>query len=107
MGLGVVPAALAADGTCRGAYEVGWVYDPVGYYWDRDDYDARFDEGYGTGDRVTVILNLDANTVAFRKNDVDAGSQKDIAHGYSSEAAFRFAFEAYYNRIAVTIVKKE
>lgn len=42
---------------------------------------------YGEGDVVTVRLDLDSNTVAFRKNGEDVGSPQSIEHD-----AYYFAF---------------
>lgn len=105
MALGVVPAAMASstDVACN----VGYMCDVFGDYWNRGaivrDADDLLFAGYGTGDFITVCLNLDAKTVAFRKNGADVGAPQSIAE---EGGAFHFAFESEDKSEPVTIVEE-
>lgn len=78
---------------------VSYVYHANGEYYASRKCD-EFGVQYGTGDEITVVADLDANTVAFRKNGVDVGSPHDIAPG----EAYQFLFDAQEAGDAVTIV---
>lgn len=75
----------------------GCVYYSFGEYHSKD----------GVGDMITVRLDLDANTVAFRKNGIGttAGSAQNIARGY--EPPFHFAFKAQTKGDAAEIVEMD
>ena len=85
--------AAPDDGKC---YEL----DHRGGYWAGSAHVGKnLDVRYGTGDEVTVRLDLGTNTVAFRVNGEDAGSPQPIPHG-----AYHFSFSATDEGISATIV---
>lgn len=103
MGLGVVPVAHSL---CMGWY--GWLegYELStngGYYAASEQPTADFGVAarYGTGDEVTVRLDLDANTVTFIKNGVDVGSPQDVPN-----EPYYFMFDSATDSDVVTIVEK-
>lgn len=60
---------------------------------------TSFQVNYREGDAVTVIMDFDANTVAFCKNGKAAmGSPQSIPH-----EAYYFAFDANYGQLSATI----
>lgn len=97
IGLGVATSATSGNGIPGYAYcSHGWFARPVTL--------GTTLEGYTKGDIVAVRLDLDANTVAFRKNGKEVTPpEKILPHG----AAYRFAFVAYCEGDAVTIVEGE
>lgn len=101
VGFGVVPASKVSH-TRFGAGSVGYVYFSIGGYWARSRRQKTFDVAYGTGDLVTVCLDLDAHTVTFRKNGETVGSAQKIAR---EEDAYYFAFTAYTGGQKVSIVE--
>lgn len=96
--LGVVPVAKAS--ITGSTYGLGYMYGSNGRFNAPGHVVSSFDVPYGSGDLVTVRLNLGANTVAFRLNGADVGVAQKIAPG----DAYYFAFEADYEGDAVTIV---
>lgn len=85
--LGVVPAAEVAKVSSGGANVIryGYVCDSWGNFYATVPYfdpTPVDDFGFGIeiGDEITVRLNLDASTVAFRKNEHILGT-KNIAPG--------------------------
>lgn len=102
IGVGVVAAADAYYTATRSASENGYVYGSNGCYFAKSyGLTRRFGTLYGTGDVVTVRLDLDADTVAFQKNGVDIdGARQRIAHD-----EYCFAFEARSEGNAVAIVR--
>lgn len=104
--LGVVSAAKASD--AGDAVFAGFMYDSSGCYYRQGCLVLRF-PAYGTGDRITVRLDLDASTVAFRKNGVDCerfGADVRSVQNITPGEAFQFAFDAIQNPSAVTIVEE-
>lgn len=100
--IGVVPAAKASH--ARSAYTVGCVYYSNGNYHALGKWvPSIVGASYGAGDLVTARLDLPANTIAFRKNGADVGTPQKIAPG----DAYHFAFEAWCEDDAVTIVEEE
>lgn len=114
--LGVVPASRASQAWKGGrASHVGCTYGSNGRLyrqgseirdwspWSRYQYVAkRFqDREYGVGDEITVRLDLDAFTVAFRKNGATTGGYSPIQ---IARDKYHFAFDAAVGGDAVTIV---
>lgn len=101
MGLGIVPVAQVA--TTGGGYEVGYVYFSDGTLWMRTRRTSYWqdDAKFGTSDAITVCLDFEAHTVAFRKNNKAVGRPQKIARG----EAFHFAFDSYYKGDAVTLLE--
>lgn len=60
-------------------------------------------DGYVPGDAITVRLNLNTNTVAFRKNTEKVGPPQKL----DDDAAYQFAFDGYTAGDAVTIIEAE
>lgn len=60
---------------------------------------------YGTGDLITVRVDLDEHTLSFRMNGTDVGSPQKIAHAADGDV-YHFAFDASYVGTAVTIVEE-
>lgn len=82
-----------------GAEELGYMlYDNGWYFAKSDDFKEAFGVAYGEGDALTVCLDLDANTIAFRKNGVLLSPQA-IEHD-----AYYFALDTIAQGDAVTIV---
>lgn len=82
------------------------MYTSDGYYTAPGfDVSSKYrDSVYGSDDLITVRLDLDANTVTFRKNGVGAvGSPREIAHG----DAYQIVFQARSKGDAATIVEDE
>lgn len=57
---------------------------------------------YMAGDTVTVRVDLEVNTISFKKNGANAGTPQDIPH-----KSYYYAFESYSRNQAVTIVERE
>lgn len=76
-------------------------YSNVGCYWTMGQCRSagRLGGSYGGGDEITVVLDLNRKTVAFRKNGKDIGTTKDIR----GDCAYKFAIEARHST-TVTIV---
>lgn len=96
--LGVIPASAASSkgpGTL-----IGYEFRSNGdYYATRcDGATARFGKGYGSGDAVTICLDLDSDTVAVRVNGEAAGDPQKIPH-----CAYYFEFDTYSKGAAATI----
>lgn len=74
-----------------------------GSYGMDDGYFRDLGEGavYGAGDVITVLLNIDASTVTFRKNGASVGPPQAIA---PLPIYYYFAFRAGYVGDAATIV---
>lgn len=90
VGVGVIPVSKASS--TDGAEELGYMlYNNGGYYAKNVVADSiRRKVSYGEGDTITVRLDLDSNTIVFRKNDDEAiGSPQAIAHD-----AYYFAFDS-------------
>lgn len=71
--------------------------------------DYQWASMYGTGDVITVRLDLHDATVSFRKNDNVLQPLKSIATHVEGEdngegAAYHFVFNAIQQQAAVTIV---
>lgn len=103
--VGAVTASKVSDGQYsyfRWAGCVGYVYCASGNVYAEKGYPltTKFDE-YDTGDNITVQLDVDASTVAFRKNGTDAGAPQKITHG----EAYYFAFDSETEGDAVTITE--
>lgn len=98
--LGAVPAAKASH--IDWARKVGYVYHSSGNYYEKKGAPptAKF-PSYRTGDTIAVRLDLDASTIAFRKNGKDVSTDMKIAHG----EAYYFAFDSIKGDDAVTIVE--
>lgn len=129
IGLGIAPVARGASSIAGGgggqgsfgANDVGYVYysgkaapgrtviatlakcvvaDGEYYGQTSNRLIRTFGAGYDTGDTITVILDVEATTVAFRKNGTTV-----FAHEIASAAAFQFAFDACKTGAAVTILE--
>lgn len=98
--LGVAPASKVS--ATNDVWAVGsYMYSTSGSYWEKGRCRGSKIGAYGAvGDVVTVRLNLDALTVAFRLNGADVGSPQSIS---PDEAGYHFAFEAWSEGNAVTI----
>lgn len=79
-----------------------FVYYPSGNFYAKTSWRTATFAEYGTGDTITVRLDLDGSTVAFRKNDVDVGTPQEITH---IEDAYYFAFSWSREGNGVTIVE--
>lgn len=97
--IGVLPTVEQSNSDR--AYELGYVLDSDGQYWSRDSRATRVD-GYGSGDALTVTLDLGAKTIAFRKNK-DRSIALPPQEISSSAAPYYFVFEARFEGDAVTI----
>lgn len=98
---GAVPVDKASFRESSSVF-VAYVWSSSGAYFAQSGWSetANFGVKFKKGDRITVRLDIDANTVAFRKNGVDVGSPQDIASG-----AYNFLFEAEWSGDRVTIVE--
>lgn len=101
-GLGVVPESKAV--TYGSGYDTGYCYDSNGDYFSADvspHAATRFSDRhmYGNGDDMTVRLDLEENTITFRKNSETVGEPQDIPN-----TAYHFMFDAAWAS-RVTIVK--
>lgn len=101
IGFGLVTVAMALS--TEAAASVGYVKAFDGAYFALHD-SVRFKKvdggiGYKAGDIVTVRLDFDNSTVAFRKNCIGIGSPQKIAPANT----LLCAFEVYYQDNAATI----
>lgn len=91
--LGVVPASKAASGSDW--FGRRYMYSSLGDFYG----EIRFGNGYRAGDRITVRLDLTANTVDFRRNGADVRYPRASLHAgprplVDRDEAYHFAFEA-------------
>lgn len=76
-GVGAVPLSAGYMPYCRDVTAGYMLYSEGVYRARSSDFwepTARFGASYGAGDKITVIVDLVANTVAFRKNGVEGAS---------------------------------
>lgn len=99
--LGVILASRASS--VDRALNVGPMYYSSGFYYGADCCAPNVGGGFHSGDVVTVRLDLDANTIAFRVNGAGTVPPQEIARG----DAYHFAFAAGGKGNAVTIVECE
>lgn len=106
--LGVIPCRWVSKASKIGsARSVGYIlYSSRGYYAPPGScVHEWFGPGFGVGDAVTVRLDLEVNTVAFRKNGADIESPQEIQRG--AEEEYCFVVEACGGGVAVTIIEIE
>lgn len=105
VGLGVVPAANTAS--TGPAWNVGYMFYSSGSYyakrnWPIADYGGV---GFDTGDTIAVRLDLDTNTITFRKNGADVAAPEKMVSPKSHEREYYLAFDAEAKGSAVTIIE--
>lgn len=83
-------------------FKVAYEYSTDGYYRRCNREEVRL-KSYDAGDEVTVRLDVDAGTVAFRKNGDHPllGSPRQMPPGQ----AYHFSFDTYKAGECVTIVE--
>lgn len=121
LGVALVAKASSVSNTNRAGYMYYW---RGSYFVPNIGYETNLGEAFGASDEITVggillgvdaegafelrfcslkvRLDLNANTVAFRKNSTDVGLPQTIAQ---SESGYHFAFDASTEGAAVTIVE--
>lgn len=98
---GVIPVTEATS--TQPGHLVGYEYNSLGQFYAVSGWPpaARFGVGYGKGDEITVVLDLYASTVGFRKNNNAVGEPQPIPR----DAAFHFSFDTNGDGDSATIIE--
>lgn len=94
--LGIFPASQVARR--GGAYGIAHRLGVTGNFYSPN-LITDLGTPYGDGDEVTVLVDLDANTIAFEKNGASIGQPRAIPHD-----EYHFCVDTAYAGPAATIV---